>query len=184
MTSPAPRWAIVDGQRVEHDGATVHASDLGLRRGFAVFEMFRVEAGVPLFLEHHLARLARSADASACRSPAASTAWPPTCAPSSTPTRPTSSAVQILLTGGPSSDGVTFRQPTCIVTSMHLPPRSTEPAGASLVTDRHTRELPEAKSTNYLTFMRLAGPCAPPGRSTSSTTTARSWPNAPARPSP
>jgi len=54
MTLPAPHWAIVDGHRVPHDGATVHVSDLGLRRGFAVFEMFRVEQGVPLFLEHHI----------------------------------------------------------------------------------------------------------------------------------
>jgi uncharacterized phosphosugar-binding protein len=61
MTTPAPHWAIIDGHRVPHEGATVHVSDLGLRRGFAVFEMFRVEAGVPLFLEHHLVRLERSA---------------------------------------------------------------------------------------------------------------------------
>ncbi|MBA2665475.1 MAG: hypothetical protein H0U69_00405 [Trueperaceae bacterium] len=45
-----------------HEAVTVHVSDLGLRRGFAVFEMFRVEAGVPFFLEHHLARLTRSAN--------------------------------------------------------------------------------------------------------------------------
>jgi branched-chain amino acid aminotransferase len=64
--------------------------------------------------------------------------------------------VQVLLTGGPSDDGVTFRQPTCIVTSLHVPPRATAPVGATLITHRHIRELPEAKSTNYLTAMRLA----------------------------
>ena len=156
MTSPTPRWAILDGRRVPHDGAAVHVSDLGLRRGFAVFEMFRVEDGVPLFLEAHLARLTRSADAVGLPLPRDIDAVATDVRSLVEANVPGVTAVQILLTGGPSHDGVTFHRPTCVVTSMDLPPRATEPAGARLMTHRHTRELPEAKSTNYLTAMRLA----------------------------
>ena len=156
MTPPAPHWAILDGHPVPHASAAVHVSDLGLRRGFAVFEMFRVEEGVPLFLEAHLARLARSADA---------VGLPLTRGVDGVATDVHAlveanalriAGVQILLTGGPSDDGITFRHPTCVVTSTDAPPRATAPAGATLITHRHTRELPEAKSTNYLTAMRLA----------------------------
>ncbi len=156
MTLPAPRWAIVDGERVPHEGATVHVSDLGLRRGFAVFEMFRVEALVPLFLEDHLERLARSADAIGLPLPRSLEAVADDVRALIDANAPDVTAAQILLTGGPSSDGVTFQHPTCIVTTMNLAPRPLEPAGATLITHRHTRELPEAKSTNYLTAMRLA----------------------------
>jgi branched-chain amino acid aminotransferase len=156
MTSPAPRWAILDGRRVPHEGATVHVSDLGLRRGFAVFEMFRVEEGVPLFLEAHLARLARSAQAIGLPLPRAADGVAADVHALIDANALDVAAVQILLTGGPSDDGVTFREPTCILTSTDVPPRAPAPAGATLVTHHHTRELPEAKSTNYLTAMRLA----------------------------
>lgn len=156
MTSPAQRWAILDGRRVPHEGATVHVSDLGLRRGFAVFEMFRVEEGAPLFLEAHLARLARSAEAVGLPLPRGAEGVAADVHALVDANALGVAAVQVLLTGGLSDDGVTSRQPTCVVTSMDVPPRAAAPAGATLVTHRHTRELPEAKSTNYLTAMRLA----------------------------
>ncbi len=156
MTTPAVRWAILDGRRVPHDAATVHASDLGLRRGYAVFEAFRVEQRVPLFLEDHLARLARSADAVGLPLPHGSDGVTAAVRALLEANSPGVTAAQVLLTGGPSDDGVTFRQPTCIVTTMDVTPRPSAPTGAGLVTHHHTRELPEAKSTNYLTLMRLA----------------------------
>jgi len=156
MTSAAPSWAIIDGQRVPHDGATVHVSDVGLRRGFAVFEFFRVVQGVPLFLEDHLARLARSAHAIGLPLPRDADAIATDVRAVIEANAPDVTAVHVLLTGGPSDDGVTFRHPTSAVTATLVPPRATAPVATALVTHRHTRELPEAKSTNYLTFMRLA----------------------------
>ncbi len=154
-TAPA-RWAILDGERVPYGDATVHVSDLGLRRGFAVFEMFRVEDGVPLFFEDHLARLARSAEAVGLPLPRGLAGVAEDVQALLDAHESGVTAVQILVTGGPSDDGVTFRQPTSVVTSMTVPPRPTAPSGATLVAHRHARELPEAKSTNYLTAMRLA----------------------------
>jgi branched-chain amino acid aminotransferase len=156
MTPPAARWAIIDGQCVPHEGATVHVSDLGLRRGFAIFETFRVEGGVPIFLEHHLARLADSARAIGLPLPRDVDALATDVHALVEANAPAVTAVHILLTGGPSDDGVTFQRPISVVTTLDLPPRATTPTGARLITHQHTRELPEAKSTNYLTAMRLA----------------------------
>ena len=158
MTTPATRWAILDGQRVPYADAAVHVSDLGLRRGFAVFEIFRVEQGVPIFLDDHLARLAHSAETVGLPLPRDIGALANDVHALLEANAPSVTAVHILLTGGPSDDGITFRQPTSIVSAIDLPPRPTAPTGAKLVTHRHTRELPEAKSTNYLTAMRLAAP--------------------------
>ncbi len=156
MTTPATRWAILDGQRVPHEGATVHVSDLGLRRAFAVFEIFRVEQGVPLFLETHLARLAHSAGAVGLPLPRDVDALAGDVHALLEANAPGVTAVHVLLSGGPSDDGVTLEQPTCVITTLDLPPRATTVTGATLITHRHTRELPEAKSTNYLSAMHLA----------------------------
>jgi branched-chain amino acid aminotransferase len=150
------RWAIIDGRRVLYESATVHVSDLGLRRGFAVFEQFRVEAGVPLYLEAHLERLERSAQGIGLPLPRGVEAFADDVSTLVAANGLGVAAVQVLVTGGPSDDGVTFRHPTSVVTSVDAPPRPKEPKGAVLVTHRHERELPEAKSTNYLTAMRLA----------------------------
>jgi D-alanine transaminase/branched-chain amino acid aminotransferase len=155
--TPAPeRWAVVDGHRVPYADATVHVSDLGLRRGFAVFEMFRVVDGVPLFFEDHLARLGRSADAVGLPLPRGTGGVADDVQALLNAHVDGVAAVQVLVTGGPSDDGVTFRQPTCVVNSVPVAPRPSAPSGAALITHRHERELPEAKSTNYLTAMRLA----------------------------
>jgi len=110
---------------------------------------------VPLFLEDHLARLARSADAIGLPLPRGIDGVEDDVHALIDANVAGVTGAQVLLTGGPADDGVTFRQPTCIVTTMAVAPRASAPAGASLVTHQHTRELPEAKSTNYLTFMRL-----------------------------
>ena len=42
--------------------AALPLTDLTLRRGFGAFDFLRVESGVPLFLDDHLARLDRTAE--------------------------------------------------------------------------------------------------------------------------
>lgn len=156
MPAGAPRSAIVDGTRVGYGDATVHVSDLGLRRAYAVFEFFRVEEGVPLFLDAHLARLARSTDLVGLRMSRDVAAVADDVHELIAADDLGRGAVQILVTGGPSDDGFTPTRPTCIVSGAEVPPRATEPVGAALLTHRHVREFPEAKNTSYLTAMRLA----------------------------
>jgi len=156
MTTPAPRWAVLDGRRVPHEHATVHSSDLGLRRGFAVFEAFRVEQSVPLFLEDRLARLECSADAVGLPLPRGSDGVAADVRALVAANGPGMTGAHVLLTGGRSDDGVTFRAPTTVVTTLEVGPRATAPKGARLIAQQHTRQFPEAKTTNYLTLMRLA----------------------------
>ena len=56
-----PVW--IDGELVPPERALVPIDDAGFQLGLAVFETLLVDGGVPLFMEEHLERMARSADA-------------------------------------------------------------------------------------------------------------------------
>src|ERR1700755_2477425 len=54
--------AVLDGQVLPADEATIPATDEGLLRGDGVFEVMRLKDGRPFALEDHLRRMARSAE--------------------------------------------------------------------------------------------------------------------------
>ncbi len=58
--SEADGVAIVDGQRMPLDQATVPVTDLGFLRGFCAFDTVRAEAGRVVHLDQHLDRLAKT----------------------------------------------------------------------------------------------------------------------------
>jgi branched-subunit amino acid aminotransferase/4-amino-4-deoxychorismate lyase len=58
---PLAALAVVDGQVLPADEASIPVTDEGLLRGDGVFEVIRVYAGRPFALDDHLRRMARSA---------------------------------------------------------------------------------------------------------------------------
>jgi branched-chain amino acid aminotransferase len=151
-------YAIINGETVSNDKATLHISDLGLRRGYAVFEFFRVIQGVPLFAEDHLARLANSAKLAELELPYTTEQLETFLRQLINVNKLENGAVQMVLTGGYSEDLFTIGQPNFImaaVTVETLPPDYFA-KGVKLITHKHTRELAEAKTTAYLTAMRLS----------------------------
>jgi branched-chain amino acid aminotransferase len=149
---------MVSGSLVPQGEARLPVSDLALLRGYGVFDFFRVVQGQPLFVRDYLRRFARSA---------ALLGLPlPDLAEVEAQVRAVIAAnelrdagLHLLLTGGDSPDGVSPGTP-CLV----MQPRPVKPnppnlyaAGARLISYPHARELPEAKSINYLTAVRLQG---------------------------
>jgi D-alanine transaminase/branched-chain amino acid aminotransferase len=151
-------YAIINGETVSDDKAVLHISDLGLRRGYAVFEFFRVIRGVPLFAEDHLARLARSATLAELELPYSREQLEAFLRQLIEVNHLEDGAVQMVLTGGYSEDIFTVSKPNFIMAAVAvetLPPDYFS-RGVKLITHKHTRELAEAKTTAYLTAMRLS----------------------------
>ncbi|MBN7811149.1 aminotransferase class IV [Algoriphagus sp. H41] len=55
-------FCFADGHIIPTQTATIHPMDLGLIRGFGIFDFFRTSGRTPLFLEHYLDRFIASAE--------------------------------------------------------------------------------------------------------------------------
>jgi branched-chain amino acid aminotransferase len=139
----------LNGQYVAENEATINVSDLGLLRGYGIFDFFRSVNGAVLFLEDHLDRFEFSAKKFQLVIPH---------------TRPEIKTIiskiiklnpapllgiKMLLTGGYSADGYTPTKPNLVIvakpfTFMH------KPEGMHLMALEYLRELPEIKSLNYM----------------------------------
>jgi len=144
--------AYVDGAFVPASEASVPVNDLGLQRGYGIFDYLRVAGRVPLFLDDHLDRFLRSA------------AWmrlQPPCGREQlvdiihriidAEDLPVS-GIRFLLTGGPSVDGYTVSSPRLAVVRQPLAPLPDAlPAdGLRLCTYDYRRQLSSVKTTDYL----------------------------------
>jgi D-alanine transaminase/branched-chain amino acid aminotransferase len=143
--------AIINGNFVAADEARITISDLSIQRGYGIFDFFKVLNGRPIFLDDHLERFYRSA--SLLRLPVQQTREElkallrellrrnnqPNC------------GVRITLTGGHSDDGYSIGQPNLLVTQRPLPNnKALSERGIRLMTHEHQRQIPEAKSIDYL----------------------------------
>ena len=55
------KWCYVDGKIVESTKPQIKLGDVGLLRGYAVFDFIKVVNGLPLFWPEHLKRFKASA---------------------------------------------------------------------------------------------------------------------------
>ena len=149
------RFVHLNGSVVPEGDAKLHVSDLGLRRAYSVFEFLRVDDGVPVFYEDHLERFMRSCKTLELTPPADLELRVLELLRVNHATR---SGVSIYLTGGYSSDNFTPAEPNLIIIETPREPYPTDLyiEGTKVITYQHTRELAHAKTTDYLTAVRLS----------------------------
>lgn len=138
--------------------AAVSPLDIGLLRGYAVFDLLRTVSGKPFLLAEHTARLRDSAAELGLSVPATDSEIARIIDELLTLNGHTEATVRIVLTGGVSADGMSFdpATPTFIVMTheLHEPPESVYRDGTRLRLVEHQRELPHAKTTAYLTMLK------------------------------
>ncbi len=148
-------FIYLNGEIMPAERAAISPFDVGLLRGYAVFDLLRTINGVPFLLKEHLRRLHSSADMLGLRVPISDTTVTRVIEELLELNAHTEATVRLLLTGGVSSDGMHFdpATPTFMIMTaeLHSPPASIYTDGAKLTLVEHTREIPEAKTTNYLT---------------------------------
>lgn len=150
--------AYLDGRILPLSEAALSPLDIGLLRGYAVFDLLRTIDGRPFLLDEHLTRFRRSAAELGLTVPVTDERLAAVIDELLSLNGHTEATVRMVLTGGVSPDGMSFdpATPTLLILThdLHELPADAYEKGSSLVTQRHVREFPEAKSTNYLTMLK------------------------------
>jgi branched-chain amino acid aminotransferase len=143
----------VDGKFVPDSDAALPLNDLGLLRGFGVFDFMRTYSGKPIFIADHLKRLSRSAAQIGIDLPWSESELAALVHEALGRNDHVESNVRIVVTGGPSPDFITPQgKPRLVimVTPLSRFPEGWYADGAKIITVDHGRAVPGAKSTDYL----------------------------------
>jgi branched-chain amino acid aminotransferase len=148
--------AFINDHFIDEKEASVGIGDLSVQRGFGIFDFFRTNEYVPLFLNDYLERFFRSAAQLRLQTPSSSELKKIIFQLIDKNRIPTS-GVKIILTGGYSSDGFEPGIPNLIITQ-HPVEISSEKhfeKGLNIILHEYMRDLPTAKSINYLMAIYL-----------------------------
>jgi branched-chain amino acid aminotransferase len=151
--------SYINGSFKPASEAVLPINDLAILRGYAVFDYLRTYGQKPFRLDDHLARLTRSASLLNMTLPLSFDEIKQIIKELIEKSGTTEDVgIRILLTGGPSSDGITFEKPSLFINAENLyrPAADLFENGVKLITQEHLRETPEIKSTNYLNAIKNA----------------------------
>lgn len=153
------QYCYLNGQIVPENKASIGIRDIGLLRGYALFESLRVYSGVPFQLKEHYERLKKSAEILKINLPISLDQFSDISARLLKKNKLKDVALKVVLTGGESSGGFNYSydKPTLIMFFETLHCMTTEVEnGVKLITSEYSRSIPEIKSTNYLEAINRA----------------------------
>ena len=147
----------LDGKYLPLTEAVIPPDDIGLQRGYGIFDFLRVMGRVPLYMEDHLDRFYRSAERMYLDVPVGRDELRAIILRLAEVNALTVSGMRFLLTGGSSPDGYTISAPRLLVMHQPLnpPPAQWPERGYALYTHDFLRQMPEVKTIDYLMAIRL-----------------------------
>jgi len=152
------RFVYLNGEFLPADQAAISPYDVGLLRGYAVFDLLQTIGGVPFQFKEHINRFRASAEMLGLTVPATDDEIAELTIELLRLNGHTEATVRFVLTGGESPDGMHFdpSTPTFLVITHEMfgIPAEFYESGGKLILHEHRREFPEAKTTNYLTWLR------------------------------
>ncbi len=151
------KYCYLNGKIVPAAKARVHPEDIGFLRGYGVFEFLRTYGERPFLCGEHIKRLKNSAKLLNLKLPLSEQELKTAINKIISKNGFKNSTVRIILTGGKTKDGMTFDSPSLLILAGEFkhPPAGLTEKGIKLITLEHQRELPEAKTLNYVSAVRL-----------------------------
>jgi len=154
------KYCYLNGKIVELKDAKISVTDLGILRGYGVFDYLRTYNGQPFLLDEHLDRLENSAQKASLTIPLNRPGIKKIITALIKKNSAKNAGIRIVVTGGESEDGLNPQfKPTLFVLMQKIvtPPKAIYEKGVKLIKYDYQRELAEAKTTNYLTKLKLRG---------------------------
>lgn len=153
-------FTCIDGKFVPFNQSSVHVSDLIVQRGYGIFDFFLVRDKIAPYLSFHLDRFINSAalmklDLSYTKEELSALVRDLVAK-----NNIRNSSIKIMLTGGLSTDDFTLCPGKSSLIIINKPYEVKWPEawknGASLILAKYQREMPEAKTINYIRSVSLS----------------------------
>lgn len=151
------KYYNINGQQTPVENAYLHVSDLSILRGYGIFDYFLARKGHPLFLDDYLNRFYRSAQELYLEIPFDKATLRQHIYALLAANEVQEAGIRLVLTGGYSPDGYTPVSPNLLIMMYDLPASAWEfsAQGIKIITHPFQRELPEVKTINYSTGIRM-----------------------------
>ncbi len=145
-------FAFVNNQFIEESKATLGITDLSIHRGYGVFDFFRTSNFIPFFLDHHLNRFFKSASLLRLQPTHSKEEIKEIIGELIRQNKVSDSGFKMILTGGYSPDGYELSSPNFIIVqqALQMSDKQKFDKGINIILHEYMREMPEAKSINYL----------------------------------
>jgi branched-chain amino acid aminotransferase len=153
-------FTFINGEYVPFNHSSLPVSDLIIQRGYAVFDFLLVKDAVPRFLPDHLNRFYQSAALLGMEIPYTKEELSAIIRSLVVRNGIQQSSVKIILTGGISHDDFTLLPEKSSLIVINKPFELKVPEGwkngATLITTNYQRDIPEAKTINYIRSVSLS----------------------------
>lgn len=153
------KYCYFNGKIIQEDKAGISLRDVGLLRGYGVFDFLRTYRGKLFHFAEHMDRFKHSAEALNIRLPISSKKLKAVLEELITANKFKETAFRMVLSGGPAGDGMHYdrRHPTFFILADSFKPLPEDvfKKGAAIITCEHLREMPEVKTLNYLTAVKF-----------------------------
>src|SRR3989338_5407718 len=152
-------FCYFNGKIVPANKSLIHPDDLGILRGYGVFDVMKTVNGKIFLFDEHFKRLSDSADYLGARLPAGKKEIEEAIKKLISKNKIKQASIRIVLTGGRSADAMHFdsKTPTFYILVSEFRPLKEEllKNGVKLVTVEHSRDAAEIKKTNYVEAVRV-----------------------------
>ena len=152
-------YQIINGKILDRKDALIPINDLGMLRGYGVFDFFRVLEGKPVFLADHIERLFHSMDVLDLELDFERHHVKDMVLKLVEKNGVQEAGFRIVVTGGFAEDGYTpDDQPNLFMMMHHLPPYDPEvyEKGAKLISTPYQRDVPSVKTIIYVQSIHFA----------------------------
>ncbi len=157
LPAPVKPYCYLDGKIVPLAKARLSLSDLGVLRGYGVFDFLRTYNGKPFYFHEHFARFKRSADIIGLNVPVGEVMVRDLITKLCRKNRVADASIRMVLTGGETKDGFGMTSPSffILMEDLYQFSESVFTKGAKIITHEYERSFPRAKTTNYSTALAL-----------------------------
>jgi len=159
------KYCYLNGKILSESEAKISLKDIAILRGYGVFEFLRTYNSKPFLLKEHFTRLRKSAKNLNLQLPISQKELFKQIKKLLLKNKFKESAIKLVLTGGQiiDSGGMEYdkNSPTffILVDKLQELPKSFYQKGVKLITYEHLREIPGAKTINYITAIKLQNLC-------------------------